>query len=76
MRVSASTSATRARRHSADVLHALVKVCLFGGFNTMTEADLGALYLLALCPEAKLTGRVRAADAAVAESEMGCELDV
>ena len=25
-------------------------VLVFGGFNTMTEADLAALYLLALCP--------------------------
>ena len=52
------------------------QVCVFGGFNTMTEADLGALYLLALCPEAAATGAVRGGGAGVAEGEAGLEVYV
>ena len=36
----------------------------------MTEADLGALYLLALCPEAAAAGAVRVSGAGVAEDDL------
>ena len=49
---------------------------MFGGFNTMTEADLGALYLLALCPEAEAAGAVRGGGAGVAEAEVVLAVDV
>ena len=49
----------------------LAQVCVFGGFNTMTEADLGALHLLALCPEAAAAGAVRGGGAGVADGEAG-----
>tara|TARA_B100000780_G_C20883797_1_gene351640 strand:+ start:210 stop:338 length:129 start_codon:yes stop_codon:yes gene_type:complete len=42
----------------------------------MTEADLGALYLLALCPEAAAAGAVRVSGAGVAEDEARLDVDV
>ena len=46
----------------------------------MTEADLGALYLLALCPEAAAAGAaagaVRVGGAGVAEDEARLDVDV
>ena len=48
-------------------------VCVFGGFNTMTEADLGALHLLALCPEASDAGAARAGGAGGTGGEAGLD---
>ena len=48
-------------------------VCVFGGFNTMTEADLGALHLLALCPEASEAGAARAGGAGGTGGEAGLD---
>ena len=46
-----------------------LQVLVFGGFNTMTEADLGELCLLALCPEAAGVAAVKVGGAVVAEGE-------